>query len=361
MRGRATRTLVVAMAIAAFGLAGACSDSDGNGGADDAPREKPARGPTTSTLSLATTVLPPPLPTLPPPPLPPTGVLIVRDGGAELFDRPGGQGGGRLRAGVVVAYDAIQNDWAAVTTPCGNRAWVQRTLMNVQPTPVVVLDPGHGGKEPGATGPTGLTEKAVNLDIARRADAVLRSQGIAATLTRTDDYRATIDFRAAVAKAVNPAVFVSIHHNAEPDESRSTPGSEVFYQFRSSASKRLAGLVYEETVAALQVFPAQWAGDTDAGAKWRLNDRGGDYYGILRKVGEVRVTAALAELAFISNPSEEALLRQPDVRQRQAEALVRAIVRFLNTSDPGSGFTTPYPRSSPAGPGGGSGGCTDPN
>jgi hypothetical protein len=101
--------------------------------------------------------------------------------------------------------------------------------------------------------------------------------------------------------------------------------------------------------------------DTDAGAKYRTNDAGGDYYGILRRSGEVGVVASLAELAFITNPSEEALLRRDDVRQAEADALARALVRFLRTPDPGSGFTVPYPRVAPAGPGGGTSGCVDPS
>jgi hypothetical protein len=72
------------------------------------------------------------------------------------------------------------------------------------------------------------------------------------------------------------------------------------------------------------------------------------------------VVASLAELAFISNPSEEELLRRDDVRQAEAGALSRALVRFLRTEDPGSGFTVPYPRVTPAGPGGGTSGCIDP-
>ena len=100
--------------------------------------------------------------------------------------------------------------------------------------------------------------------------------------------------------------------------------------------------------------------DRDAGAKYRLNDAGIDYYGILRRSAEANVVASLGELGFISNPSEELLLRRDDVRQAEAEAVARAIVRFLRTKDSGSGFTIPYPRTEPAGGGGGPEGCVDP-
>jgi N-acetylmuramoyl-L-alanine amidase len=231
----------------------------------------------------------------------------------------------------------------------------------VVPSTTVVLDPGHGGRETGAIGPSGLAEKDVNLRVAKDAADVLRTQGVSVVLTRDQDYRASILFRGALAAAVRPAVMVSIHHNSEPDGPLDHPGSETYYQFRSADSKRLAGLLEEEVRAALSTYDAQWVGDRDAGAKWRLNEAGVDYYGILRRPGAFQITAALAELAFVSNPSEEALLRRPDVQQAEGAAVARAILRFLRTQDPGSGFVVPYPRSEPAGGGGGADNCTDPS
>jgi N-acetylmuramoyl-L-alanine amidase len=224
----------------------------------------------------------------------------------------------------------------------------------------VVLDPGHGGDEQGALGSGGLSEKALNLEVARKTEAILEAQGIETLLTRSDDYRATLDFRVALAKAANPRVMVSIHHNADPDGPRDAPGTETYYQFRSAESKRLAGLIYEEVLKDLDSLDVRWVGDTDAGAKWRLNSRGGDYYGILRASGAAGVVTVMAELAFLSNASEEALLSRPEVQELEARALARGIERYLESNDPGSGFTTPYPRQQPAGPGGGAGGCVDP-
>jgi hypothetical protein len=70
--------------------------------------------------------------------------------------------------------------------------------------------------------------------------------------------------------------------------------------------------------------------------------------------------AVLAEAAFLTNGPEEALLRTPAVQEAEGQAVARAVVRFVTTSDPGSGFVTPYPRTEPAGPGGGAQGCVDP-
>lgn len=258
--------------------------------------------------------------------------------------------------GVVLPVVGTDGGTYAVTTPCGKRASVS------QATPVhgvVVLDAGHGGMEPGAVGPGGLTERVLNLAVANHAKGALERAGYGVVLTRTGDYRMTLGARAAVAKALQPKAFVSIHHNADPDGPRPEgPGSETYYQLESADSKRLSGLIYEEIVRTLATFQANWVADRDAGVKYRTNDRGDDYYGILRLTKGV--PASLVEFAFISNPSEEALLSRADVQQAEGEAVARGIIRYLTTDDPGSGFVTPYPRSSPAGSGGGRSNCVDP-
>jgi N-acetylmuramoyl-L-alanine amidase len=222
----------------------------------------------------------------------------------------------------------------------------------------VVLDPGHGGDEKGAVGVNGLSEATVNLAVVRRAAAALQAAGLHTVLTRTDDYRVTLATRAAIAVAARPQAFVSVHHNAEPDGPWPRPGTETYYQVGNPASRRLAGLIYEEVVRALSAFAVPWVADTDTGAKYRRNDRGQDYYGIMRR--PAGVVTVLAELAYVSNPAEADLLVRPDVQQLEGEAVARGIIRFLTSADPGSGFVEPYPRTTPAGPGGGPRGCVDP-
>ncbi len=295
-----------------------------------------------------------------PAPVSAPGVLRVGQAGTQLATAPRGGSAGRLRAGVVVPFSAVDNGWARITTPCELTRWMPVDSGARVVRPAVVLDPGHGGDEAGALGPTGLQEKELNLDVATRAAAILNARGIPALLTRTSDYRASLPFRVELADASGTDLMISVHHNADPDGPLDKPGSETYYQFRSPGSKRLAGLVYEEVLRDLSKLPVGWVGDTDAGAKWRLNTSGGDYYGILRRSGEKGVTTVLAELAFVSNAAEEAILRQNDVRQLEADAIARAVERYLSSKDPGSGFTTPYPRTAPAGPGGGTRGCVDP-
>lgn len=259
-------------------------------------------------------------------------------------------------SGVVVTVLGTEAGGVRVRTPCFGQAVVTdgRPLGPAD----VVLDPGHGGDETGAVGANGLTEKEVNLLVASETRDRLEAAGYSVVLTRTGDYRTTLQTRAELATSLGARAFVSIHHNAAPDGPWPGPGSETYYQITSAESRRLAGLVYEEVLAAFTPYDVSWVADTDAGAKYRRNDEGGDYYGILRR--SAGVPATLSEAAFITNPPEAALLATPEFRAAEAEALARAVQRFLETDDPGSGFVEPYPRTEPAGPGGGLAGCEDP-
>ena len=222
-----------------------------------------------------------------------------------------------------------------------------------------MLDPGHGGEEPGAVGPAGTLEKAVNLAIAQETKRQLEALGATVVLTRTADYRITL--RVPRRHRHEPeAAPCSCRSTTTPTRTSSVarPGAETYFQIASPESKRAAGLVYEELVAAFSGYDIQWVADRDAGAKYRPTTDGTDYYGILRR--SAGVPAVLSEAAFISNPAEEALLADPAFQQVEATALTKAIVRFVTTDDPGSGYVDPYPRTQPAGPGGGNQGCEDP-
>ena len=317
----------------------------------DPPLQEPATTSTTSTTEAPTTTTtePPTTTTLPPTTtVPPPSPLAGSDAKAVL-----------TATGVTVPVVGREGDALLVGTPCG------RSTPLRQGTPIdglVVLDPGHGGVEPGAVGPGGLQERHLNLATSNFAKAHLEANGVPVVLTRSGDYRITLAARAKIVKAIKPKAFVSIHYNAEPDGPRSGPGAETYYQTKgdsAAASKRLAGLIYEEVVKALAVYTdVSWVADTDAGAKYRTSSSGDDYYGIIRQTQGI--PGVLAELGFVSNPSEEALFTTPEGQKVAGEAVANGILRFLRTDDPGSGFTEPYPREVPAGGGGGADNCQDP-
>jgi len=258
--------------------------------------------------------------------------------------------------GILVAITGTTGGGWTVLSPCGNEVEITegRRIGRQQ----VVIDPGHGGEEPGAVGELGLLESDLNLAVARDVSQSLRDDGFSVLLTRDSDVRLTLTARSAIAAAVGAEAFVSIHHNAAPDGPSVGPGTEVWYQFNDRRSRRLSGLIHEGVVAALSRFEADWVADSDAGVKYRLNSRGTDYYGILRE--SAGIPAALAELAFLSNPSEERLLSTSAVQRAEAAAVAGGIERFLTSDAEGSGFVDAYERSAPAGSGGGAKGCVDP-
>jgi N-acetylmuramoyl-L-alanine amidase len=287
---------------------------------------------------------------------------------------------------LVFAVEGREGDWFWLRTMCDTQAWAKAAGLDFIPQTapitvgggtnfadtVVVLDPGHGGANHGARGPTGLREEIVNLDIARRARDLLEQphtvdwetgivypgQNIPPVgrvwVTRTEgpvgaDYEAGLLFRAQLAGSAGAHALISIHNNASPDGPFEGPGSEIFYMFKDPDSRRLGGLLIEEMRRSFAQFDIAWMGDKDAGAKYRLQEDGEtDYYGILRRA---QVPSVIAEGGFISSPEEEALLATPEFRQAYADAIYRALVRFATTDDPGSGFTTPYLRTTPVGSG----------
>lgn len=334
-RRTALASLLAAAALAALG----CSSTEPPDLATPAEAEDPPVVSTTSSPAASSTVPAPTTTAVP---------ALVDDGVARALVTP---------TGVVTAVLATVDEGWLVLSPCENEVVV------TSGTPLtaahVVLDAGHGGDdEPGAVGPGGLVEADVNLDVAQRTESALEEQGYTVVQTRTGDYRITLRARAAIATALGAGAFVSIHHNAGADGPSDRPGTETYFQILVPESIRLSGLVYEELVAAFEPYDVPWVADLDAGAKFRPNDEGGDYYGILRN--SAGVPAVLSEALFLSNPPEEALLNDPEVLDAQADALTRALHRFFTTDDPGSGFVEPYPRASPAGGGGGAAGCVDP-
>lgn len=344
MRRRPLGTLLVSLALLASACAGGAAESA------DPPLQEAATTTTSTTLAPTSTIEAPTTTTEPP--------VTTTAAPRTLADGP--QPKAVLSpTGIVVPVVGRESDGLLVGTPCG------RTALLRTGTPIdgeVVLDAGHGGREPGAVGPTGFTERELNLAVTRYAQAHLEANATPVVLTRTSDYRISLAARAKIVTALKPRAFVSIHFNAEPDGPRNGPGAETYYQTKGSAaaeSKRLSGLIYEEIVKALSQYQGiDWVADADAGAKYRLSSRGDDYYGIIRQTQGT--PGVLAELGFLSNPPEEQLYRQPEVQKVAGEAVANGILRFLRTPDPGSGFVEPYPRETPAGSGGGSDNCEDP-
>jgi len=172
---------------------------------------------------------------------------------------------------------------------------------------VVAIDAGHGGRDPGAIGPTGLYEKEVVLDVALRVRELLVRSGVRVIMTRETDTFVELADRSRLAKAQGATAFVSIHANASTRPSAS--GSETYYL--TPQSLVLAQMMQEE----LGKIP----GLANRGVRTAN-------FQVLR---ENDVPAVLVEVAYLSNVDEEARLRAAAFRQRLAEAVARAVHRFL--------------------------------
>jgi len=188
-------------------------------------------------------------------------------------------------------------------------AWIIALIPSVsaQNFQHVVIDPGHGGMDPGSQG-YDLVEKELTLDLAQRLAKVLTGKGISTSLTRTDDTYLTLKERAEVANRLSGSIFVSIHFNAHTD--RSISGTETFYWPGSENGRRLASFIQSELGRRLV--------SRNRGFK---PDR-------LKVLEETEGTAVLIECGFISNRWEAQRCGAEWFRQILAEEIAQGILRY---------------------------------
>lgn len=188
----------------------------------------------------------------------------------------------------------------------------------------IYLDPGHGEgtqgqRDPGAIGPTGLTENAVTFDVAKRLGHLLREKGfqtLGSTLTAArDDENLNEAIRAANAAKVD--LFFSLHCNAAT--SLRAHGVEAWYGGSGTAQ-----VVAEAILQRIGEQLASGKGEWVERKRYPLVNRGAKHgrFGVLRLT---HMPAVLVEMAFISNSNEETWLRDPRVRQQFAQAIADGI------------------------------------
>lgn len=173
---------------------------------------------------------------------------------------------------------------------------------------VVVIDPGHGGKDSGAPGLGGLLEKDVVLPIGRRIAAILEQHGIQTVLTRDADFFVELKGRVDMAERVNATVFVSVHANSV-DNRPDVNGLEVYYYD--------SGYALAETVR-----------QSILGSIGTIKDRGtrkARFY-VLRKSS---MPSILVETGYMSGREDNPRLGSPEYQNRMAEAIARGILQYL--------------------------------
>lgn len=218
----------------------------------------------------------------------------------------------------------------------------------------IVLDPGHGGKDPGAIGASGLTEKEVALDIALRLRSLIQKQlGKTVIMTRDKDTFVPLEERTLFANAKQADLFVSIHTNSHP--SRATRGVEIYLLGQSSDRQALATAARENNTPersmdnlerVLKTIQHDLIRDYNVEESLKFAHETRDAFVALLKdqydVVDLGVKRApfyvllnanmpgiLAEVSFISNPVEEKRLRSDVYRQAIAQALLEGIKVYL--------------------------------
>lgn len=177
---------------------------------------------------------------------------------------------------------------------------------------VVVIDAGHGGEDPGAISRLGNLEKHLTLTMARLvATEALKHPELHVILTRNDDRFVELADRAAKAREVKAALFVSLHANAYSDPS--VRGVETFVD-----EKAAPGSKSETLAACLQRHVLAATGSKDRGV------RRAPLY-----LSRLTIPAALVEMGFMSHAEENALLHKPEVQRKIAAAIVAAIAEFV--------------------------------
>lgn len=173
---------------------------------------------------------------------------------------------------------------------------------------VVVIDPGHGGGDPGAVGIGGLQEKNVILPIAREVATLLEQQGIQVIMTRTDDRELDLEPRVQIAERANASLFVSIHANAISLSRPDVNGLETYYY---SSGQRLAQVIHN---AILQSVP--------------IRDRGvrqARFY-VLRNTS---MPAVLVETGFVTGAEDSRRLADPSHQRLMAAAITQGILQYI--------------------------------
>jgi len=247
------------------------------------------------------------------------------------------------------ADQAAAPDGAATSAPGTRSSPAPRTRPGIR----VIIDPGHGGKDPGAVGDAGVQEKDVVLDVAKRVRTVLsKDRRVTVILTRADDRFLPLEARTAFATERRADLFISIHANSSPR--RATTGVETYVLGGSSDEDARAtaerenttpGQAAPNTTALIQAMLADLSDTTreehsialahsvkesfvrTVGARYPVVDLGikrAPFY-VLLNTG---MPSILAEIAFLSNPEDERRMAQTPFRQRVAEALAAGILAY---------------------------------
>lgn len=175
---------------------------------------------------------------------------------------------------------------------------------------IIVVDPGHGGSDPGAIGHKGTFEKDVVLAIGRYLGEFLSQAGAEVVYTRDKDVYVSIFERPEIATRAGAHIFVSVHANSHIEKGVAR-GTETLYRAKDPVSQVLARTVQDELVQAITLIDRRIWGRDD-----------------LAVFNGTKIPAILVEVGFLDHPDEEVLLRAPGFQKIAAEGIYKGIERF---------------------------------
>lgn len=183
---------------------------------------------------------------------------------------------------------------------------------------VIVIDPGHGGEDPGKVGINDVLEKDLNLQISEKVAKLLENAGIQIVMTRTDDKvpdakKQDLSQRVQLINDTNPTLALCIHQNSYPDES--IKGAQVFYHTITPEAEDIASIIQE----ALRTI--------DPNNKRQIKEN--DTYYMLKNT---KVPTIIVECGFLTNPEEAAKLTQEDYQTQLAQAITEGVIEWLNAA-----------------------------
>lgn len=186
----------------------------------------------------------------------------------------------------------------------------------------IVIDAGHGGRDPGMVGTEGVEEKGINLAIAQKLENLLEENGFEVIMTRDSDEglyeedaqnkkAQDMQRRCEIIKEAEPLLTVSIHQNSYSDPS--VKGPQVFYYQHSAEGEKLASFIQNSMNEGLEAESPKEA---------KAND---SYYLLKRSEGVLNIV----ECGFLTNPEEALRLQEEDYQQKIAGCIYEGIMQYL--------------------------------
>ena len=234
-------------------------------------------------------------------------------------------------------------------TAAGDRSLIRALGLKIGK---IVIDPGHGGHDTGTVGPDGLLEKDLVVDVGRRLGKLLETRlGAEVIYTRKDDTFIPLETRTAIANQEQADLFVSIHANSSRDPN--ARGVETYYLNFTSSAEALEVAARENAVSEKSIHELgdlvkkialkekieeshEFASNVQEALRNGLatknsgiRDRGVKKAPFIVLIG-ANMPSILAEISFVSNPSDERKLQTPEYRQRIAESLYRGIAKYVS-------------------------------